>query len=147
MKIETEQLLLRDYTETDLHEMFRLWSDEKAMYHLDDIFCASLEETKKYLRIGIENADGHYFCICEKNFDKFIGSIGYTISETTPLEFLMRKLNRPSFVSSVRLMLESQSPITISPPTSRSSAISYPDIAVITKSPFVQSAAFSTVAV
>jgi len=84
IKLETEHLILRDYKETDLAEMHRLWSDKNTMYYLDDILCHSIEDTKKYLKNGMENADGHYFCITEKPSDNFIGSIGYTISETTP---------------------------------------------------------------
>ncbi|MCL2578097.1 MAG: GNAT family N-acetyltransferase [Defluviitaleaceae bacterium] len=85
VKIETAKLILRDYRETDLDEMHRLWSDKKTMYYLDDILTTSIEESDKYLKIGMENADGHYFCICEKTVERFIGSIGYTITDTTPL--------------------------------------------------------------
>ena len=84
IKLETERLILRDYKETDLGEMHRLWSDKAAMYHLDDILCHSIEDTAKYLKTGMENSDGHYFCITEKPSDSFIGSIGYTITDTTP---------------------------------------------------------------
>jgi ribosomal-protein-alanine N-acetyltransferase len=82
--LETERLVLRDYKETDLADMHRLWSDKDTMYYLDDILCHCIEDTVKYLHIGIANSDGHYFCITEKPSDKFIGSIGYTISDTTP---------------------------------------------------------------
>lgn len=85
VKIETERLLIRDYMETDLNEMHRLWSDKKTMYYLDDILCYSIEDSKKYLNNGLTNADGHYFCICDKENGKFMGSIGYTIVDTTPL--------------------------------------------------------------
>ena len=85
VKLETEKLILRDYRESDLNDMHSLWSDKKTMYYLDDIWCSNIEKTKKYLKTGIENADGHYFAICEKPYDSFIGSIGYTIVETTPL--------------------------------------------------------------
>jgi len=84
IQLETERLILRDYKETDLDEMHRLWSDKDTMYYLDDILCHSIEDTTKYLKNGLSNADGHYFCITEKPSDTFIGSIGYTISETTP---------------------------------------------------------------
>ena len=85
VKIETDRLILRDYKETDLDDMHRLWSDKETMFYLEDIFCKTIEETTKYLNVGMENSDGHYFCICEKGTDRFIGSIGYTIKETTPL--------------------------------------------------------------
>ena len=83
--IETERLIVRDYKESDLGEMHRLWSDKETMYYLDDILTTTIDESAKYLKMGMENADGHYFCICEKAVGSFIGSIGYTITDTTPL--------------------------------------------------------------
>ena len=85
VKIETDGLLLRDYLESDLNEMHRLWSDKDVMYYLDDILTTTIDETIHYLNTGLANADGHYFCICEKNVVCFIGSVGYTITGTTPL--------------------------------------------------------------
>jgi len=84
-RIETNRLVLRNYKETDLNDMHQLWSDKETMFYLDDILCNTIEDTIKYLKIGMANEDGHYFCICEKGADRFIGSIGYTIKETTPL--------------------------------------------------------------
>jgi ribosomal-protein-alanine N-acetyltransferase len=83
--ITTDRLVLRDYKETDLDDMHKLWSDKETMFYLDDILCNDIEDTTKYLKTGMDNSDGHYFCICEKGSDRFIGSIGYTISHTTPL--------------------------------------------------------------
>ena len=85
VKIETDRLLVRDYIESDLDEMHRLWSDKETMYYLDDILTNTIEESAHYLKVGMDNADGHYFCICEKNVGRFIGGIGYTITDTTPL--------------------------------------------------------------
>ena len=83
--LETERLLIRDYRESDLNDMHRLWSDKQTMRYLDDILCHSIEDTAKYLKIGIDNADGHYFCICNKTTGSYMGSIGYTITDVTPL--------------------------------------------------------------
>ncbi len=83
--LETNRLILRDYKETDLNDMHRLWSDKETMYYLDDILCNSIEDTEKYLKNSLTNSDGHYFCICDVETGKFMGSIGYTIVETTPL--------------------------------------------------------------
>jgi len=83
--IESDRLILRDYKESDLEDMHRLWSDKSTMYYLDDIWCKTIDDTIGYLKTGIANSDGHYFCICEKPNDRFIGSVGYTIVETTPL--------------------------------------------------------------
>ena len=85
IRLETDKIVLRDYKETDLNDMHRLWSDKETMYYLDDILCYTIEDTANYLKTGIDNSDGHYFAICEKGKDDFIGSIGYTIVEQTPL--------------------------------------------------------------
>jgi ribosomal-protein-alanine N-acetyltransferase len=81
--IETERLILRDYKQSDLEDMHRLWSDAKVMYYLDDMLTTNIEETAKYLKIGLENADGRYFCICDKS-GTYMGSVGYTITAITP---------------------------------------------------------------
>lgn len=83
--IETERLIIRDYKKTDLNDMHRLWSDKKTMYYIDDVLCYTVEDTAKYLKTGMENADGHYFCICSKGIENYMGSIGYTITDNTPL--------------------------------------------------------------
>jgi len=83
--LETDRLLLRNYKESDLEDMHKLWSDKKTMYYLDDIWCETIDDTIIYLKTGLANSDGHYFCICEKPNDSFIGSVGYTIVTPTPL--------------------------------------------------------------
>ena len=85
VKLESDRLIIRDYKETDLNDMHRLWSDKGTMYYLDDILCETIEDTKKYLNNGLTNADGHYFCICDKTTENYMGSIGYTITDDTPL--------------------------------------------------------------
>jgi ribosomal-protein-alanine N-acetyltransferase len=84
IKLESERLIIRDYKATDLKDMHMLWSDKKTMYYLNDIFCETIEDTTKYLNIGMANDDGHYFCICDKISENYMGSIGYTITEDTP---------------------------------------------------------------
>ncbi|MCL2674326.1 MAG: GNAT family N-acetyltransferase [Defluviitaleaceae bacterium] len=85
-RYETERLLLRDYTENDLHDLHALISDRPTMHYLDDIATNTIDETSENLQHAIANADGHYFCICNKHTGEFIGSVGYTTTDTTPLE-------------------------------------------------------------
>ena len=85
VKLITDRLIVRDYLLSDLNDMHRLWSDKDTMYYLDDILCHSIEDTRKYLQIGIDNSDGHYFCICNKETGEYMGSVGYTIADATPL--------------------------------------------------------------
>ena len=84
-RLETERLVIRDYVEADLNDMHRLWSDKAAMYYLDDIWCETIEDTAGYLENGLTNADGHYFCICDRATGDYMGSIGYSIIDVTPL--------------------------------------------------------------
>jgi len=83
MKIETDRLVLRDYQPGDLHDMHRLWSDRAAMYYLDDIATDTIEETAASLEASMANADGRYFCICDKD-GRFMGGVGYTITDVAP---------------------------------------------------------------
>jgi ribosomal-protein-alanine N-acetyltransferase len=84
LRMETDRLIIRDQVEADLYDMHRLWSDKKTMYYLDDIMSNSIEDTAKSLKIGIANADGQYFCICEKTTGNYMGNTGCTITDTTP---------------------------------------------------------------
>jgi len=84
VKYETERLLIRDYKDSDLHDLHTLLSDKATMYFLNDIATDTIEETNKNLQHAIANADGHYFCICGKHTGEFIGSVGYTTTGTTP---------------------------------------------------------------
>lgn len=83
--LTTTRLIIRDYQESDLSAMHGLWSDKETMYYLDDIATNTIEETAQNLTMAMQNADGHYFCICEKATGHYMGGIGYTITETTPL--------------------------------------------------------------
>ena len=83
--IVTRRLLIRDYLETDLDDLHWLLSDEVNMYFLDDISTSTLEETSQNLKMAMANANGHYFCLINKNTGEYIGSVGYTITAETPV--------------------------------------------------------------
>ena len=85
VKLKTERLIIRNYMQSDLRNFHRLMSDKKNMYYLDDIVADSLEESTNQLNYSIANADGHYFCLIDKQTDAYIGSVGYTITDETPL--------------------------------------------------------------
>ena len=88
MLLETERLILRQYTEGDLHEYFKLLSDKQNMYYLNDIITHTLEEARESLKKAIEvNEKGaaRRFCVALKGDNKLIGSVGYEIAEITPL--------------------------------------------------------------
>lgn len=88
--LETERLILRDYRENDFSDYYRLKSDSKTMYYLQDIqlftkeeaykeFCMILEDIKK------ENREFYFLHIELKNTHEQVGSVGYTVTNNTPL--------------------------------------------------------------
>jgi ribosomal-protein-alanine N-acetyltransferase len=85
--MKTQRLIIRDYTNTeaDLNDFHGLFSNKENMRFLDDIMTETLEESKKLLAYSATNTDGHYFCLRDKYTDDYIGSVGYTIKQTTPL--------------------------------------------------------------
>ena len=83
--METERLILRHYEPQDLMPLHELLSNKENMYYLNDITTETLDETKENLAYVMANADGEYFCMIEKQTGEFVGSVGYTITDETPL--------------------------------------------------------------
>lgn len=88
--LETERLILRDYSDSDFDEYYRLKSDSKTMYYLQDIqlfnkeeayedFCMVLNDMKnpdrKFYFLHVELKDSH----------EQVGSVGYTVMNDTPV--------------------------------------------------------------
>ena len=87
--LETERLILRDYVEEDFEAYFRLKSDKKAMYYLQDIQFSSRAEAEREFREVLADAASQdrrfYFLHMErKDTREQVGSIGYTVRETAP---------------------------------------------------------------
>ncbi len=85
--LETERLVLRDYVDEDFEAYFRLKSDEKTMYYLQDIQLSSREEAEREFREVLADAASldrkFYFLHMErKDTGEQVGSIGYTVRET-----------------------------------------------------------------
>jgi len=86
--LETERLIIRNYTEADLPEYHKLLSDKQNMYFLDDITTNSLQEAQESIKDAIymnESGKARRFCITLKSHDKLIGAVGYEIPAVTPL--------------------------------------------------------------
>ena len=56
--LETDRLILRDYTENDLEAYFRLKSDAETMYYLQDIQLHSRDEARRELGEVLADRDG-----------------------------------------------------------------------------------------
>ena len=87
--LETERLILRDYREDDFDEYFRLKTDEKTMYYLQDIQLFSKEEADEDFQMVQEDVKKldrkFYFLHMElKESHEQVGSVGYTVTDNTP---------------------------------------------------------------
>lgn len=89
VELETERLILRDYREDDFDEYFRLKTDEKTMYYLQDIQLFSKEEADEDFQMVLEDMKKldrkFYFLHMElKESHEQVGSVGYTVTDNTP---------------------------------------------------------------
>lgn len=90
INLETGRLILRDYKESDFDAYFRLKTDDKTMYYLQDIKLHSLEVAKSEFNdvlVDMQKSDRQfYFLHMElKDTHEQIGSIGYTVIDDTPV--------------------------------------------------------------
>jgi len=90
VKLTTKRLIIRDPLLTDIDDWHRLLSDDKTMYYLQDIKTPSLEKSRENLEIAVEEAKSenrkkYFFAIENKETGTFIGSIGYTVDQVTPV--------------------------------------------------------------
>ena len=90
MRLETGRLILRDYNERDRAAYFKLKSDPETMYYLQDIQLFSeaegVEDFANVLRDQRSGSRKFYFLHMElKDTHEQVGSIGYTVTDTTPV--------------------------------------------------------------
>lgn len=88
--LETERLILRDYCESDFDEYYRLKSDSKTMYYLQDIQLFTEEEAREDFQMVLEDMvkpdRKFYFLHMElKDTHEQLGSVGYTVVDNTPV--------------------------------------------------------------
>ena len=88
--LETERLILRDYREDDFDVYYRLKSDSKTMYYLQDIQLFTREEAHEDFRKVLDDLSKpdrmFYFLHIElKDLYKQVGSVGYTVTSNTPV--------------------------------------------------------------
>ena len=88
--LETERLILRDYQENDFDEYYRLKTDSKTMYYLQDIQLFTKEEAYEDFRMVLNDMVKEdrkfYFLHMElKDSHEQLGSVGYTVLDETPV--------------------------------------------------------------
>ena len=90
INLETDRLILRDYTESDFDAYYKLKTDEKTMYYMQDIKLDSLADARAEFRdvlADIKKPDREfYFLHMElKDTHEQVGSVGYTVTGRTPV--------------------------------------------------------------
>lgn len=88
--LETKRLILRDYCMDDFDEYYRLKSDIKTMYYLQDIQLHTKEEAHEDFYKVLEDMSQpdrtFYFLHIElKGTHEQVGSVGYTVTDETPV--------------------------------------------------------------
>jgi len=88
--LSTDRLIIRDPLSTDLDDWHRILSDSDTMYYLQDIMTNTLEESKQNLDDAIAESQSHnrekyFFTIVAKESNAYVGSVGYTVTEATPV--------------------------------------------------------------
>lgn len=88
--LETERLILRDYREDDFEEYYRLKSDPKTMYYLQDIQLFSKKQAYEDFHMVMEDMEKtdrkfYFFHMELKDSYEQVGSIGYTVEDDIPI--------------------------------------------------------------
>jgi NAD(P)H dehydrogenase (quinone) len=89
IRLETERLILRDFSESDFDAYYRLKSDDRTMYYLQDIRLKSIDEGKADFAEILDDMKQtnrkYYFLHMElKDSHEQVGSIGYTVTDESP---------------------------------------------------------------
>ena len=77
-ELTTENLQLRKVKLEDIHEIYKIRSDENISTYLDRPVCKSIDEAKKFIlkmNEDFENKETIYWAICKKGEKKLIGTI------------------------------------------------------------------------
>ena len=90
IRLITERLVIRDPLLTDFTDWHRLISDPESMYYLPDILTQSPDESRENLESAVDesanpNRTKYFFVIEHSETGVFIGTVGYTVTQMTPL--------------------------------------------------------------
>ena len=88
--LQTDRLILRDYTADDFGAYYRLKTDERTMYYMQDIKCNSIEQAKEEFSDVLSDMakEDRKYCFLHmelKETHEQVGSIGYTVVDRTPV--------------------------------------------------------------
>ena len=90
INLETDRLILRDYAESDFDAYYKLKTDDKTMYYMQDIKLDSPADARAEFRdvlADMEKPDREYYFLHMelKDTHEQVGSVGYTVTDTTPV--------------------------------------------------------------
>jgi ribosomal-protein-alanine N-acetyltransferase len=90
IRLTTERLIIRDPLPNDIGGWHCLMSDPKTMYYLPDIMTHSPDESLQNLETAIDEAQSsnrtkYFFAIEHGVTGAFIGAVGYTVTQNTPV--------------------------------------------------------------
>ncbi len=90
IRLETERLILRDYVETDFEAYYKLKTDERTMYYMQDIKPDDCETAQTEFDDVLADIKSNHrkYCFLHielKDTREQIGSIGYTVVDDTPV--------------------------------------------------------------
>ncbi len=88
--LETDRLILRDYTENDFDAYYKLKTDDQTMYYLQDIKLDSPADARAEFEdvlADMEKPDREYYFLHMelKDTHEHVGSVGYTVTGSTPV--------------------------------------------------------------
>lgn len=88
--LQTERLIIRDPIWEDMDGYHRMLSDELTLTYWPDIGSSSYEDNRSNLEAAIAEASSlnreKYFLTMEcRETKEFVGTVGYTVSETVPV--------------------------------------------------------------
>ncbi|AYL96283.1 GNAT family N-acetyltransferase [Mucilaginibacter celer] len=78
--LTTERLILRRFTHNDAADLFEMRSNEEVMKYIARPICKTIDDAVALIDVIdklLDGNDGITWCICLKNSDKYIGSIGF----------------------------------------------------------------------
>ncbi|MEO8072009.1 MAG: GNAT family N-acetyltransferase [Acidobacteriota bacterium] len=88
--LETERLLLQNWSDGDCDALFEILQDAKVVRHIDDGKPFNLEKTRKFLDSMKKGERGNGFCrwkVVEKSSGEIVGTCGFgRIAETNEIE-------------------------------------------------------------
>jgi len=90
IRLQTNRIIIFDHVPQDLEDYFSLFSNKKAMYYLPKSYLKTIDDAKKQLdivtnEISKQDRQRYFFGMKNIRSGSYIGEIGYSIIESTPL--------------------------------------------------------------